>query len=186
MTFWKWVFDLMAAALTKENLARAGAGTEALGGAVTTQIALGSGFDADAEEMARRNQIVSFARLQIGKPYKYGAEVKPGQEGYAEAWDCSECVEGSYRVAGLMIPDGVVNQRAYCQRVSRPLPGDLICLDPNKKGIPHVLICSGEGTVIHALGGVGVVEQPLEQWTAHARFAGYYRHPDFNMRGERC
>lgn len=150
-------------------------------GSVGVSMELGSGYDREAEEKQQRGAVVAYMRSQIGDPYKYGAEIQPGHEAEATAGDCSEYVEAAFRVAGLYIPDGCVNQKAHCRRVKAPKLGDLLILKPNKNGIPHVMVCTDDGSVIHALGGVGVVEQPLIQWADHVRFDGYYRHPDFSL-----
>lgn len=179
--WWQHLLEALAGFWTDAQLARAGAGPEALRASVTTLQDLPTGYDRVAEEARERAAVVAYMRSQVGDRYKYGAEILPGQEAAAVEGDCSEYNEAGFRVAGKHMPDGVVNQRAYCRpiKVAAIKPADLICLKPNAKGIPHVMVCTGEGTVIHALGGVGVVEQPIGQWLGHPRFDGAWRHPEW-------
>jgi cell wall-associated NlpC family hydrolase len=179
--WWDHLLEALAGLWTDAQLARAGAGPEALRGAVSTQQDLPTGYDRVSEEARERAAVVAYMRSQVGDRYKYGAEILPGQEADAQEGDCSEYNEAAFRVAGKPIPDGVVNQRAFCRRirVEAIKPADLLCLAPNAKGIPHVMVCTGEGTVVHALGGVGVVEQPIGSWLAHPRFDGAWRHPEW-------
>lgn len=148
------------------------------GEVVTTVMDLGSGYSADHEESIKRQLVVDFALRQMGKPYVWATEVgsKPGE---ARGWDCSELVEVAYREAGMMMPDGSWNQKAYCHRVASPNPGDIGVLKPNAKGIGHVMIADGCGNVIHAISPRGVVQDPQGMWTTHARWDGWYRHPEF-------
>ena len=176
--WWDWLLEFLAGAMTKQQLGPLPPGTPA----ATWQTPIAAtGYDRTIEEDRQRAAVVAYMRSQVGDRYTYGAEILPGHEAEAETGDCSEYVEAAYRVAGLMIPDGVVNQRAYCRpvRAECARPGDLYILGPNAKGIPHVLVYSGQGTVIHALGGKGVVEQPADQWLTHPRFEGVRRHPDW-------
>jgi hypothetical protein len=172
---------LLTGQLIEQRLEAAGADDAAVAGAVTGRVDLPSGYDRVAEEERERAAVVAYMRSQVGDRYKYGAEILPGHEAEAQEGDCSEYNEAAFRVGGKVMPDGVVNQRAFCRRirVEAIKPADLICLKPNAKGIPHVLVCTGEGTVVHALGGVGVVEQPIEPWLNHPRFDGAWRHPEW-------
>jgi cell wall-associated NlpC family hydrolase len=164
---------------TEQQLAAGG-----IGGRVVTvhQDISATGYDRQAEETRQRQAIVAFARSQKGKPYRYAIEALPKYEAEAPAWDCSELVEASFRVAGLTMPDGCAYERPFCRPVKLhgPAPGgDLIFLEPNQHGIPHVLLHSGDGTVVHAVSGRGVVEDPVSMWETHPRYAGTFRHPDF-------
>lgn len=150
-------------------------------GAVSLQSdTLPTGYSQQDEETRQRLGVLRAARSMLGTPYKFGAEWEPGKINPAGI-DCSELVERSYREgAGLTIPDGCVYQQAHCQRVNTPKEADLIFLGPNAKGIRHVLIVNGDGSVIHAKGGVGVVQEDMEPWVRHARFQGYYRIPEWS------
>lgn len=147
----------------------------------TAIVELGSGYDRQAEEDDQRRKIIEFMRSQKGKRYQLGIEVQPGHEADAAAWDCSEAVEAAYRLAGLLIPDGSNYQYDHCQAVKTPKAGDLGFLWSDKWGrIGHVMVCTGLGTVIHAMGGRGVVED-VQGWAeGHPRFRGWRRHPDFS------
>jgi len=147
-------------------------------GMVTKEIEIGSGYSVAEDEARKRAQIVAFMRSQIGKTYKLGAEVKPYTD--SEVWDCSEITEQAYGRVGLSLPDGSPYQFEACQPVRSPLAGDLGFLWSDAwKRIGHVLVYTGEGTVVHAVGGRGVVEDPRGVWEVHTRWRGWRRHVDF-------
>lgn len=182
MTWVERLFEFLAGMLTKVELSKLTTDDKAIAGAVTIAVTPPTFSETrDVEEDRQRATVVAYMRSQKGDKYKYGAEILPGHEYEAEQGDCSEYNEAAFRVAGKFMPDGVVNQRAHCRRVKTEAlkPADLVILKPNAKGIPHVMVCSGEGTVIHALGGVGVVEQPIWDWLNHVRFDGVWRHPEW-------
>lgn len=94
--------------------------------------------------------------------------------------DCSELVEACFSCAGMSIPDGAMNQYFFCRPVGVPLAGDLGFLWSDKRNmIGHVMVSTGHGTVIHAVAGRGVVEDPDTVWTHNPRWRGWRRHPDF-------
>ena len=151
-----------------------------LPGAQTLSLELGSGYNLAAEEESIRRRIVDFMRSQMGKPYRLGAEVKPGQEDNAVEWDCSEATEAAYRTVGKFLPDGAQQQHDFCQRVVKPRIGDLGFLWSDKrKMIGHVMVASDHRMLIHAVGGRGVVEDPAEMWERNPRWRGWRRHIDF-------
>lgn len=180
---WRILADIasgfLAGEAARRELARAGSGPDAIG--ATASFGLGTFSDPIAlEEERRRDAIVAFMRQQLGKGYMLGVEVRAGQEADAERWDCSEAVEHAYALAGMVIPDGAQQQFDACQAVRSPHPGDLGFLWSDKRGmIGHVLVAADHGSVIHAVGGRGVVEDPAAQWEAHPRWRGWRRHPDF-------
>ena len=144
---------------------------------------LGSGYSQEEDEAQKRLLVLRYARAQLGKPYKLGAEVNPGDE--PTLLDCSELVQCAYRDgAGLDCVDGCIYQQAQFHRVKSPQPGDLIFLGPSVKGTRHVMIVSGPGLVIHAKGGVGVIEESDHAYTTSPRFQGYFRYPDFARKPE--
>lgn len=183
--FWLKIAEAAGAALlgalTKKNLETAGAGPDAMAGAATGALDLPTFSDPiAAEEELQRGRIVAFMRMQLGKSYELGVEVQNGHEDEASSWDCSEAVEHAYERAGLMIPDGAQQQYDACQAVHHPEAGDLGFLWSDKRGkIGHVLVCSERGSIIHAVGGRGVVEDPIAMWTMHPRWRGWRRHVDF-------
>lgn len=165
--FWELVSLLTSAGLGK--------------GAVTGSIVLPTGYSRDAEEDAQRQDIVDFARSQLGKQYQLGIEVGYGQEGEAEAWDCSELTEAAYRAIGLRLPDGAQQQFDATLPILEPRKGDLGFLWSDTRGkIGHVMVCSDHlGALIHAVGGRGVVEDLRAKWETHPRWRGWRRHHDF-------
>lgn len=144
-------------------------------------VPLGSGYNREAEESSKRQQIVEHARAQIGKAYLLGTEVQPGHEADSESWDCSELVEAAYRQSGLTIPDGSNYQYDHCRPVKFPKAGDLGFLWSDKWGrIGHVMIATGTGSIIQAVGGRGVVMDSQSWADSHPRFRGWRRHPEFS------
>lgn len=141
---------------------------------------LGTGYDALAEEDRKRAEVCAFVRSQLGKHYHLGVEVQPGREQETPEWDCSELVEGAYRLVGHPIPDGSPFQFDATQPVKAPKPGDLGFLWSDAwERIGHVMVYVGGGHVIHAVGGRGVVEDEAHRWEGTARWKGWRRHHDF-------
>ncbi|XRQ14035.1 C40 family peptidase [Actinomadura welshii] len=95
-----------------------------------------------AEQRTSAKKALKFARKQIGKPYRWGAE---GPGGY----DCSGLAMAAWRKAGVKIPR--VTHAQYRQ-VKRKVkledlkPGDLIFF----RGRRHVGIYVGDGKYLHA------------------------------------
>lgn len=100
------------------------------------------------------------ALAQNGDRYVYGAETRL-DDANPDTFDCSELVQWSAAQAGVEIPDGSANQRAWVRRngteisVEQALrtPGALLFRDG------HVAISLGDGRTIEAKGsryGVGV------------------------------
>lgn len=177
--WWQHLLELLAGLLTKAQLEAAAPGAD-LSGAATTMLDLPTfGEGPAAEEARQRAAIVAFCRGELGKPYRYGTEHPLGEP--ADDWDCSELSHHAYNgPAGLPLPDGARFQFDETQPVVRGLAGDLHYLWSDKLGyIGHVMVDSGEGTVIHAVSGRGVVEDPIERWTAHPRYRGVRRHVAF-------
>ena len=147
----------------------------------------GTLYDRDAEETQRRAAIVAFARSRLNDLYRFGAEVDPaGPPGHV--WDCSELTENAYCRAGLAYPDGANYQRAHSRgrRVRDPKAGDPFFFDPDGNGIGHTGLYAGDGTVLEArshhtngLQDGRVRITPRWEIERHARFAGWFRHPDF-------
>lgn len=171
---------LLTSFATKDQLTEMGASPEALSGAVTTRLDLSSGHNRYEEERGIRAHVVAFCRAHIGKAYKLGVEVSPGAEDEAGLWDCSELVEAAFRRVGMPLPDGSPYQFEDTVPIGpaeHPRAGDLGFLWSDKWGrIGHVMVATGEGTVVHARAGAGVVEEPKEQWEMSPRFKGWRRH----------
>ena len=150
-------------------------------GAVTGSVVLPTGYSRKAEEDGLRQKIVEFMRSQLGKAYHLGVEVEWGQEGEAQEWDCSELTEAAYRLAGLTLPDGAQQQFDATAGILEPLEGDLGFLWSDTRGkIGHVMVRSGHGALIHAVGGRGVVEDLAAKWETHPRWRGWRRHHDLS------
>jgi cell wall-associated NlpC family hydrolase len=133
------------------------------------------------EEDAARQIIVDYARKQIGKKYRLGIEVALGADSSPE-WDCSELYENAYYHAKLRIPDGSNYQFEHCLPIKAPLPGDLGFLWSDKwQRIGHVMGFIGDGRVIHAVGGRGVVEDDAKTWEGNSRWRGWRRHRAFKQ-----
>lgn len=175
-----WLMDLLAGAFTKERLGGLTSDKDAVAGALTGQVALPTlSGDRDSEDDAKREAMVAFMRSSVGDDYVFGAEIRD-DEADPKAGDCSEYMEAAHHRAGLEYPDGCVYQKAFMRgrRVRAPKPGDAFFYGPNQQGIPHTGMYEGGGWCIHALGGKGVVRQPLVEVEGHPRFEGWWRHPD--------
>lgn len=133
----------------------------------------------DADESIRRT-LVEFIESQIGEPYRYGAEGPA--DGDLNEWDCSELLEHAFRRAGLIYPDGCVNQKAAIghRRVRQAKAGDVFFYGPNANGIPHTGMYIGSGQVVQADGGKArmVTKRPQCDVELHPRFEGWFRHTD--------
>ncbi|MFE2296365.1 NlpC/P60 family protein [Streptomyces sp. NPDC059452] len=116
-----------------------GSGTGTSPGAGTgtgTGAGAGSGYAAKAE------QVLAFARAQIGKPYVWGAS---GPSSY----DCSGLTQAAWREAGVTLPRTTWDQVKVGTRVATSdlQPGDLVFFYDD---ISHVGIYKGDGMMIHA------------------------------------
>ncbi|MFQ3577278.1 MAG: C40 family peptidase [Cytophagales bacterium] len=114
------------------------------------------------------DKILTFAKAQIGVPYKFGGTDRNG-------YDCSGLTSQSYNSAGLKIPRTAGDQANQGKTVSinNLSKGDLVFFS-NKKGgnnITHVGVVSQVSAssvkFIHASTSRGVVENEL--------LTGYYR-----------
>ena len=147
---------------------------------ISISVPLGSGYDREAEEARQRADVVAYARRQLGEPYKFGIESPEDKD--LDAWDCSELYQHAFRAAGLHLPDGAQAQYDFCRPVRAPKPGDLGFLWSDKRNmIGHVFVATAEGMVVHAVGGIGVVEDPISLWEHIPRFRGWGRHPDWAL-----
>lgn len=86
---------------------------------------------------------LDFARAQLGKPYKFGAE---GPKSY----DCSGLTQASWNAAGVAIPRTAAQQSRSGTKVKKAdlQPGDLVFF--YGKTPSHVAIYVGDGLVIHS------------------------------------
>lgn len=106
---------------------------------------------------------VSFARAQLGEPYRWGAAGP-------DAWDCSGLTMGAWGAGGKSLPHYSVAQ--YEQ--SSPIPsgslqaGDLVFWGSSSSpsSIYHVALYIGDGQIIHApRTGRPVVQESMYYWT---------------------
>lgn len=84
--------------------------------------------------------VLSFARAQIGKPYRFGATGP-------DAYDCSGLVYAAFKATGTKVPRTTAGLILTGTRVDRAslAPGDLVFPD-----VGHVQIYSGNGMVVEA------------------------------------
>ena len=172
--------SLLRGMATKERLGELTSDSAALKGALTLEGELPTlGESVATEELRKRDEIVSFARAQLGEPYVFGAEGPADLD--LDRWDCSELVEHAYASAGLPMPDGSKYQMEFCQRVAEPRPGDIAYFRPWPTGVGHVVLYAGDGVCIEARGKpIGKVRTaPQYEIEGHARFDGWFRHPEF-------
>lgn len=105
---------------------------------------------------------ISFARAQIGEPYRWGAAGP-------NAWDCSGLTAGAWNAGGTYLPHYSVAQYEQSTPLSagQLQPGDLVfwgsSSDPSS--IYHVALYAGNGTIIHApRTGRPVTEESMYYW----------------------
>ena len=86
---------------------------------------------------------LAYAKLQLGKPYRYGAA------GPA-AFDCSGLTSAAWKAAGVTLPRTSAQQFGVGRKVAKAdlQPGDLVFFYGATPG--HVALYAGHGLVIHA------------------------------------
>ena len=121
-------------------------------------------------------------RQQMGKRYKFGAEIEVGRKAIdaATEWDCSEILQVHFNMFGSSLPDGSQNQFDYCLPVDKPCVGDLGFSGSGPKGINHVFILISGRWVLEARGKPynRVILRPRAKWEAWRGFQGWRRVPD--------
>ncbi|MFB6816137.1 NlpC/P60 family protein [Streptomyces sp. NPDC056347] len=102
----------------------------------------GTGTDGGTSTGTKAEQVLAFARAQIGKPYVWGAT---GPASY----DCSGLTQAAWKAAGVDIPRTTWDQVKIGTRVATAdlRPGDLVFFYDD---ISHVGIYKGDGMMIHA------------------------------------
>jgi cell wall-associated NlpC family hydrolase len=89
---------------------------------------------------------VSFARRQLGKPYRWGAEGP-------HAYDCSGLTWAAWRHAGVTIPRTAAGQLAGLPKVrGRLRPGDLVIYPSKGPSRRHVAMVIAPGRMVEARG----------------------------------
>ncbi|MDF6019292.1 C40 family peptidase [Streptomyces sp. JH34] len=101
-----------------------------------------SGTGSDSGYASKAEQVLAFARAQIGKPYVWGAT---GPSSY----DCSGLTQAAWKAAGVDLPRTTWDQVEVGTRVATAdlRPGDLVFFYDD---ISHVGIYKGGGMMIHA------------------------------------
>lgn len=126
-----------------------------------------------------RPRLQKWLHAQVGKPYRLGAEVKPGEN--PVYLDCSEYVERGWSEVGVTVPDGCVNQKPASRDL---LPGEERQIGDvkffEKPGQPphHVVMYFGDGkNAIEARGEPfnAVILRPLSKIDAWPEATGWRR-----------
>ncbi len=114
---------------------------------------------------------------QIGKPYKFGAEVKNTEANPLE-FDCSELIEWAYAQIGIKVPDGSFNQFEQSDPIKSIAQfGDVAFFKKPEGAIYHVGLLFNCMSVIEARGKPynAVKLTPIKEWLAHPNFTGFRR-----------
>ncbi|MEU7004185.1 NlpC/P60 family protein [Nonomuraea sp. NPDC046570] len=113
-------------------------------------------------------RVLAYARQQLGKPYRWGAE-GPG------SFDCSGLAMRAYQYAGLAIPRVTYQQWKHGTRipVGQEQPGDLIFMRMGPAGPRHVGIVVTPGHMIHAPRTGDVVRRA--SYTTRSDVVGFVR-----------
>ena len=109
---------------------------------------------------ATGNRIADDARAQIGKPYVWGGKTTSG-------FDCSGLAAWAYKRNGYAtIPWGTSHDQMNWCRICVDKRGSLLFFDAegNDGRIDHVAISDGNGYMIHAVYGRGVVRERISSW----------------------
>ena len=93
---------------------------------------------------------VEEARAYLGAPYEWGGMSERGI-------DCSGLVHMSYRRLGRLVPRDADQQEGAGEEVAEVQPGDLVTY--GERSTTHIAFWLGEGRILHAAGGRGVVEE---------------------------
>jgi cell wall-associated NlpC family hydrolase len=73
--------------------------------------------------------------------------------------DCSGLVHMAFRRLGWLVPRDAYQQEAVGKPVETPARGDLVTYGPGETAT-HVAFWVGDGRILHAARGRGVVEEP--------------------------
>ena len=131
-----------------------------------------------------RKKLVETGLPLLGIKYEFGAEwtdytKKPN------GLDCSETIEGIYRISGLEMPDGAQAQFNFCLATDKPKPGDLAFFGKGKDiaQVYHVGMLYDAGMILEARAFDGrdwtgkVAFRGRDAWEAYKNFLGYRCHP---------
>ena len=116
---------------------------------------------------ARAADPVAEARAYLGSPYLWGGMSERGI-------DCSGLVHMAYRRLGRLVPRDAGPQEEAAEPVTEPSRGDLVTY--GAEGATHIAFWLGDGRILHAAGGRGVVQEP-EPEDLRAIRRGFVRFP---------
>lgn len=118
-------------------------------------LAVALSFSASEARAGTGDRVLREAQSWKGVPYVWGGETRRGA-------DCSGFTRAVYKKFGRQLPDHPGWQSRYGRWVAKPRAGDLVFFNENGRGISHVGIATGRGTIIHASGYRGrVTETPI-------------------------
>ncbi len=110
---------------------------------------------------------ISFARQQIGEPYKYGAAGP-------NSWDCSGLTMMAWRQGGVSLPHYSAGQYSAATPIKQGnlKAGDLLFWGSKPSSIYHVALYVGNGMMVHApRSGRDVEEVSMYYWISPTYFA---------------
>lgn len=114
----------------------------------------------------RAGDPVAEARAYLGAPYLWGGMSERGI-------DCSGLVHMAHRRLGRLVPRDAAPQEQAGAPVAEPRYGDLATY--GREATTHIAFWLGEGRILHAAGGRGVVEEaePDELEAIRRRFVRF-------------
>lgn len=97
----------------------------------------------------RITEAITYARHQIGKPYRWGGPTQPGT---SDGFDCSGLTMMAWASAGITIPRTSEDQWAQGKKTATPEPGDLVYFHGGDGQPPpaHVALVIGRHKMIEA------------------------------------
>jgi cell wall-associated NlpC family hydrolase len=98
----------------------------------------------DDSATPKGREVVKEARTYMRAPYHLGRASR------TRGMDCSGFTMLVYRKFGVSLPHDVRAQAHYGSKDQKPRPGDLVFFNEHGRGISHVGIATGRGTIIHA------------------------------------
>lgn len=133
-----------------------------------------------------RSSLTVEARKLLGIAYEFGAEWTDYSKN-PPALDCSEMIEGIFKIVGLGMPDGGQQQFNFTLSTENPLPGNLAFFGKGKDigQIYHVGMVFDANFIIEARGHQPessfetgkVILRPLPAWIQYKNFCGFRSHP---------
>ncbi len=111
--------------------------------------------------LALRDSLVSLARAQLGRRYRYGGETPE------RGFDCSGLVQYILAAFDVRVPRTAARQAGFGTEVVRDTarlrPGDLLTFGEGRR-IEHIAIYVGDGRMVHASSAARrVVETPVDR-----------------------